>query len=105
MITYEQFQNIELRVAKVLQAERIEGSDKLVKMRVSLGEEERTIVAGIGKKYDPADLIGKEIAVVANLEPRSLMGIESNGMVLAAGHDGPVLLCPDREVLPGAQIK
>lgn len=105
MINYEQFQSIELRVAKVLEAERIEGSDKLVKMRVSLGEEERTIVAGIGKKYDPADLIGKQVAVVVNLEPRSLMGIESNGMVLAADQDGPVLLCPDREVLPGAQIK
>ena len=105
MINYEQFQSIELRIAKVLQAERIEGSDKLMKLSVNLGEEERTIVAGIGKKYEPADLIGKQVAVVANLEPRSLMGIESNGMVLAADYDGPVLLCPDREVLPGARIK
>ena len=105
MINYEQFQSIELRIAKVLQAERIEGSDKLMKLSVNLGEEERTIVAGIGKKYEPADLIGKQVAVVANLEPRSLMGIESNGMVLAADDDGPVLLCPDREVSPGARIK
>src|SRR3990167_3266891 len=84
MILYEEFKKIELRVAKILVAEKIEGSDKLLRLRVSLGEEERQIIAGIGKAYVPENLIGREIVIVANLEARNLIGLESQGMLLAA---------------------
>ena len=104
-IKFEDFQKVELKIAKVLEAGRVEGSDKLLKLKVSLGEEERQIIAGIGKSYEPDFLIGKEIAIVANLEPRMLMGLESQGMILAAkGEAGPVVLFPEKEVPPGAGI-
>ncbi|KKT24341.1 MAG: Methionyl-tRNA synthetase [Candidatus Magasanikbacteria bacterium GW2011_GWA2_43_9] len=106
MINYEQFQQTELRAATILATERIEGSGKLLRLRVSLGEEERQILAGIGKRYTPEELIGRQIIIVANLEPRMLMGLESQGMLLAADSpDGPVLLTPDQAVPPGVRIK
>lgn len=105
MITIEDFKKVDLRVAKVIAAERVEGSDKLLKLQVNMGEEERQIVAGIGIAYEPALLIGKEIIVVANLEYRSLMGIESQGMLLAASNEHPVLLQPEQEVAPGSVIR
>ena len=106
MINFEEFKKVELKVARVVEAERVEGSDKLLKLQVSLGEERRQILAGIGKKYSPESVIGKEIIIVANLEPRTLMGLESQGMLLAAGDEsGPVLLVPDSEVSPGAEIR
>jgi len=108
MITYEDFKKVELKVAKILSAERVEGSDKLIKLSLELGNEQRQIVAGIGKAYEPESLAGLEIAVITNLEPRVLMGIESNGMLLAAsvGDDGePVLIIPQKEVPPGVEIK
>ena len=105
MITIEDFKKIDLRVAKITTAERVEGSDKLLKLHVNMGEEERQIVAGIGIGYEPESLIGKEIIIVANLEYRSLMGIESQGMLLAASNDHPVLLQPEKEVAPGSVIR
>jgi methionine--tRNA ligase beta chain len=106
MINFEEFQKIDLRVGKVIEAERIEGADKLLELKVDLGEEKRQLVAGIAKFYSPKDLIGKEIVVVVNLEPRSLKGIESQGMLLAADIEGkPVLLKPDEEVPPGTKIR
>ena len=106
MINYEQFAQTELRVATVLSAERVEGSEKLLRLRVSLGEEERQIIAGIGKKYVPEELIGKQIIIVANLEPRMLMGLESQGMLLAADSpDGPIILMPQKEAPSGTKIK
>lgn len=105
MITYDDFKKVELKVVRVLRAERIEGSEKLLCLAVDIGGEERQIIAGIGKRHAPEELIGKHIVIVANLEPRSLMGLESNGMVLAAsGEDGPVILIPERDVSPGAVI-
>jgi len=105
MITYEEFKKVELRIVKILEAERVEKSEKLLKLKVDLGVEQRQIIAGIGKSYNPEDLIGKEIAIVANLESRMLMGLESQGMVLAASSEaGPVLLLPEKEVSPGAMI-
>src|SRR3989344_7816232 len=104
-INYESFSAVDLRVATVLSAERVEGSEKLLKLEVDLGDEKRQIVSGIAKSYNPESLVGKEIIIVANLEPRSLMGLESQGMVLAAGSDaGPVLLIPEKEVAPGTKI-
>ncbi len=105
MATYDDFIKLELRVAKIIQAEEIEGAEKLLKLRIDLGFEKRQIVAGIKKAYSPNDLIGREIVVVANLEPRVVMGLESQGMLLAADDSGPVLLRPDRDVLPGSIIK
>jgi methionine--tRNA ligase beta chain len=105
MISFEQFKKIELKVGKVLNAEKIEGSEKLLKLIVDLGDERRQLVAGIAKYYRPKDLIGKEIVVVANLEPKKLMEIESQGMLLAANVDGePVILIPEKEVPPGTIV-
>ena len=111
MISYDDFKKVELKTAKVLAAERVLGSEKLIKIRVDLGEPDmpagRQVVAGIGKVYEPEALIGKNIIIVANLEPRKLMGEESQGMLLAATDpdDMPVLLMPDREVPPGSSIR
>jgi len=105
MITIDDFKKIELKVAKILEAERVEGSDKLIKMQLSLGEEKRQVIGGIGKTYEPEQLIGREIIIVANLEPRNLMGLESQGMLLAASDEnGIALLAPDKEVTPGFKI-
>lgn len=107
-ITIDEFMKIQLKTAKVLNAERVPKSEKLLKLKVSLGEgtEERQIVAGIGKKYEPEALIGKTIIIVANLKPAKLMGIESQGMVLAAG-DSEVrgLATIFEEVDPGTKVK
>lgn len=106
MISSDDFKKIELLIGTVLSAERVEGSDKLLKLRVSLGAEGRRIIAGIGRKYAPDALAGRQIVIVANLEPRMIMGLESRGMLLAADStDGPVLLQPDGDVVPGASIK
>jgi len=107
-ITIDEFMKIQLKTAKVVSAERVPKSEKLLKLQVSLGEgaEQRQIVAGIGKKYEPETLIGKTIVIVANLKPAKLMGIESQGMVLAAGDSevrGLVTLLEDVE--PGTKVK
>ncbi|MEP6889939.1 MAG: methionine--tRNA ligase subunit beta, partial [Nitrospirota bacterium] len=109
-ITIDEFMKIQLKTAKVITAERVPKSEKLLKLQVSLGEgagaEQRQIVAGIGKKYEPEALIGKTIVIVANLKPAKLMGIESQGMVLAAGESdvrGLVTLLEDVE--PGTKVK
>ena len=87
-ITYDDFSKLELRVATVTVAERVEGSEKLLKLQLDLGEfGSRQIVAGIGKVYQPEQLVSTQIIIVANLEPRALMGIESSGMLLAAGRN------------------
>jgi methionyl-tRNA synthetase len=106
MINYDQFKQSELKIVRILEAKRVEGSDKLLKLKVSLGTEERQIIAGVGKAYEPEDIVGRQIAIVANLEPRSLMGLESQGMILAAhGENGEaVLLSPDKEVPNGSEI-
>jgi len=105
-ITIDEFQKIQLKTAKVLSAERVPKSEKLLKLQVSLGEEQRQIVAGIGKRYEPESLIGKTIVIVANLKPAKLMGIESQGMVLAAG-DSEVrgLATFLEDVEPGTKVK
>ncbi|MBI2055712.1 MAG: methionine--tRNA ligase subunit beta [Candidatus Sungbacteria bacterium] len=106
MIFFDEFKKLDLRVGKVLSAERIGNSEKLLKLRVDLGSEERQIIAGIGKKYEPETLIGREIIVVANLEPKIIMGLASQGMLLAANtEEGPVLLRPEKEVAPGTEIR
>ena len=102
-IGIDQFMSVELRVAKVLIAERVPKSKKLMQLRIDVGTEERTIVAGIAEAYEPEALVGRLIVVVANLKPAKLMGIESNGMVLASSSEGgkPILVSPGDGAEPG----
>jgi methionyl-tRNA synthetase len=104
-ISIDAFMNVELRTAKVLAAEAVPKSKKLIKLHVDLGTEQRTILAGIAEAYQPESLVGKTIVIVANLKPAKLMGIESNGMVLAASPEGgkPVLLTVEAE--PGWRVR
>jgi methionyl-tRNA synthetase len=100
------FQKVELRVAEVLAAERVPKSKKLLKLSIRVGEETRTLVAGVAEHYEPAALVGRKVVIVANLEPATLMGVESNGMVLAASHEGTVsLLTLDKDVPSGSKVK
>jgi methionyl-tRNA synthetase len=105
-ITIDQFMQTDLRVAEIRTAERVPKSKKLIKMSVFTGDAERTIVAGIGTKYSPEELVGRKVVIVANLQPATLMGVESNGMVLAASMDGePSLLSVDAGVPAGTKVR
>ncbi|MGA7616917.1 MAG: methionine--tRNA ligase [Thermoanaerobaculia bacterium] len=105
-ISIDEFMKTDLRVAQVLEAERVPKSKKLIRMRITTGDEERTIVAGIATKYEPEELVGRKVVIVANLQPAKLMGIESNGMVLAASIDGePSLLSVDPSVPNGTKVR
>jgi len=107
-IGIEDFAKVELRVAKILAAEKVKGSKKLIKMQVDAGTEQRTIVAGIAEAYEPDALVGRSIVIVANLKPAKLMGIESNGMVLAASPEGglPALLSfQEAPPPPGSKVR
>jgi methionyl-tRNA synthetase len=103
----EEFMKIDLRVAKVIAAERVPKSKKLLKLQVDVGSEQRTLVAGIAEAYEPEALIGRSVVIVANLKPAKLMGIESNGMVLAASPEGgqPELLGFATPPAPGTQVR
>lgn len=107
MITIDDFAKIEFKVGKVMSAEPIEGSEKLLKLMVDLGEDQpRQILSGIAKWYKPDDLIGNSFIFISNLEPRMMMGLESQGMILAAeGDDQPVPLIPSKDVKPGSEIR
>jgi methionine--tRNA ligase beta chain len=107
-ITIDHFKTLDLRVARVLTAERVEGTDRLLKLSIDLGSEQRTIVSGIANFRAPEDLVGRSIVIVANLEPAKIRGIESQGMLLAAGSRAEgeefSLLTPDRELPPGTAV-
>lgn len=104
--TYDDWRKLELRVAEVIKAEPHPDADKLLVFRLKVGEEERTIVAGIKAHYDPKNLVGKKVIIVANLQPRTLRGVISEGMVLAAV-DGEhvVLLQPEKDIASGAKVQ
>ena len=107
LITIHDFQKVHLTVAKVLTAERIPKSAKLLKLQVDLGTEHRQIVAGIGKKYSPDEMVGKTVVVVANLKPATLMGVASQGMILAAGDQEVqgLIAVENGDVQPGTKVK
>ncbi len=111
IITYDDFAKIDLRVATILKAEFHPNADKLVKLQIDLGDHQRQICAGIRGYYQPEDLVGKQIVVVANLAPRQIRGEESNGMLLAASAmNGEVIadvvvLAPSKPVPSGSTIK
>jgi methionyl-tRNA synthetase len=106
-ISIDDFMKVDLRVAKVLTAEKVPNSRKLVKLSIDVGTEQRTLVAGISEAYEPDELVGRTIVMVFNLKPAKLMGIESNGMVLAASPDGgkPMLVGFDQEIAPGTRVR
>jgi methionyl-tRNA synthetase len=105
-IDIEEFARLDLRVARVLSAEPIKGSKKLLKLQVDLGDETRQIVSGIADAYAPESLVGRKVVLVANLKPAKLMGVESAGMVLAASLDGKAVLCTfDTDVPAGTKVK
>ena len=106
-ITIDDFMKVELRTAKVLAAEKVPNSKKLMKLSIDVGTEQRTLVAGIAEAYEAEQLVGKTVGVVFNLKPAKLMGIESNGMILAASPEGgkPVLVAFDGEIPPGSRIR
>ncbi len=97
---------MDLRVAEVLSAERIPKADRLLKLQVDLGSEKRQVVAGIAEHYAPEDLVGKQVILVANLEPAKIRGIESQGMVLAAAGKKELALATfEKEMPPGTQVR
>ena len=106
-ISIDDLMKIDLRVARVLAAERVPNSKKLLKLQIDLGTEQRTIVAGIAEAYDADALVGRSVAIVAYLKPAKLMGIESNGMVLAASPEGgkPILVAFDQPPPPGSRVR
>jgi len=106
LISIEEFARVDLRVARIIAAETVSGADKLLKLRMDLGNEERQVVAGIAKHYKPQDLEGKSVLFVANLKPVKLRGILSEGMLLAASDSGKlVLTTTDSEITPGSKVR
>jgi methionyl-tRNA synthetase len=106
-ITYEEFQKLDIRMGKIVAAERVPGTDKLLKLSVDLGGETRQLVAGIAESYATEYVVGKVIPVLANLQPREIRGVESRGMILCPldSEGKPVLLVPEQGVPAGAQVK
>lgn len=105
-ISLEEFQRLDLRVGRVIKSTNHPRADRLVVLDVEIGSEQRQIVAGIRGRYQAADLVGRQIVVVANLTPVTIRGVESQGMLLAASDPaGPVLVVPDTEVAAGAQVR
>lgn len=105
MITIDDFKKVEIRIGKILSAQKIEDSNKLLKLQVDFGAEQRQILAGIAKFYEPGVLVGKLCPFVFNLETKKMGELESQGMILCADDNGPVLLNPDKEITPGSLIK
>ncbi len=106
MITIDEFAKVELRVATIKAAEPHPKADRLLVLRIDLGSEERQLVAGIRAHYTPEELVGKQIVVVTNLQPATLRGVESQGMLLAASDDEHiVVLSPEKPIAPGAQVR
>jgi len=107
LVEYSDFAKLDLRVGRILKAEPVPGSRKLLKLMVDIGGEERQVLAGIARGYKPEELVGKLVIVVVNLKPKRMAGLVSQGMVLAAPcGDGekPVLLTVDEEVPPGSKV-
>jgi methionine--tRNA ligase beta chain len=107
MITIDDFAKVEFKVGTVLEAQEVEGSEKLIKLTVDLGEESpRTILTGMKTWYNTDHFKGRQLVFITNLEPRMMMGMESQGMIMATdSEDGPVLLQPEKEVPPGSKIR
>lgn len=105
MITFADFQKMEIRIATIIEAEKVAGADKLLKLVVDLGEEKRQLVAGIAMQYEAKDVVGKQVPVLCNLEPAKIRGVESKGMILCAAMPEPVLLSPRKKVPNGSKVR
>ena len=105
MIKYEDFAKLEIKMATIVEAEKVEDTDKLLKLIVDLGDEKRQVVAGIALQYEAKDVIGRQVPVLCNLEPAKIRGVESNGMILCAAAPDPVLLLPEKKVANGGKVK
>ncbi len=105
MITIEDLIKVELRVGTVIEADEVPGSDKLIKQIVDFGDEKRQILSGIKKWYKPSDLVGKQFVYVTNLEPRMMMGLESQGMILCTDTEKPVPIKPSKKVPVGIKLR
>lgn len=106
MINYDDFQKMDIRIGTILEAEKVEDADKLLKLKVDLDSEQRTIVAGIARDYKPQTLINKQLVILTNLEPRVIRGIESQGMILAAVvGEKAVILKPAKKVPNGIKVR
>jgi methionine--tRNA ligase beta chain len=104
-INYDDFKKLRIRIGLIVEAEKVEGTDKLLKLKVDFGDEKRQIVSGIAEFYTPEKLIGKQFPFVVNLEPRTIRGVESQGMVLAiSSGEKVVLLKPQKKVLSGSSV-
>lgn len=105
-ISIDRFFEIELRVAEVLEAERVEKTDKLMRLQIDLGDEKRQLVAGVAQSYTPEQMVGRRIIVVANLQPATIRGVESQGMLLAADLDGRPIVAGFDEAIPlGTRVR
>lgn len=105
-IGIEEFEKLDLRVGKVINAQKVPGKDKLLVLQVDIGTETRTVVAGIAQEFAPEELVGKQLVLVANLEPKRIGGVVSHGMILAAGDEKALALVTlDREVPPGTKVR
>ena len=105
LITIDEFFRTQLRVAEVIACEKVEKADKLLKLTLKVGEETRTVVSGIAKHYTPEQMVGKRVVLVANLRPRAMRGIESQGMILCASEgDKLVLVTPESAIASGAEV-
>lgn len=106
MITFDDFDKLDIRIGTIIEAETVPETKKLLKLTVDIGDEKRTMVAGIADEYKPEDIKGKQIPILTNLEPKTIQGIESQGMILAVDIDGKAtLLHPDKEVNNGSKIR
>jgi methionyl-tRNA synthetase len=103
-ISIEEFSRLDIRTGKIVAAEPVRKSQKLLKLQVDIGNEVRQVIAGIAPFYKPEDLVGKDVVVVVNLQPARIFGLESQGMILAAG-DAASLLVPSRDVPPGTKVR
>ena len=101
----DEFKKLDIRIGKIIGAEKVEDSDKLLQLQVSFGSEERRIIAGIGDYYKPEEIIGKLCPFIFNLETKIIKGLESQGMILCADSNGPVLLNPDKDLPPGSAVR
>lgn len=106
MISFGDFQKLEIKIGKIKKAEKVEGADRLLKLTVDTGGEERTLASSIAEYYTPEELKGRKIPILTNLEPKTFMGVESQGMLLCVDIDGePILIEPEKDVPAGSRVR
>ncbi len=105
MYKFDDFAKLEIRMGTVVEAERVAGTDKLIKVIVDMGNEKRQVVAGFGHKHSPEELIGKQIPIVLNIEPATIRGVQSNGIFMALDDENATLLLPQKNIPNGSKVK